>query len=232
MRRLRESSGDRNRAEESLPRRRRRAKLRGQRQNPQGRAFRARSGSSRRPATPAVRSAPHWRRYHIHLDGPRVMSNGPDAHAGQLSRPGLRKWRDRERADGGGREVPPSRRRLGDRTIPPRRWPTARRSAGSRAEWNSGRARSARAPSSAIARSPSMQKLLNLKVKYRESLPALRTGGAARGCRRLVRARLRQPLHAAGRRREAERRRAMTAAEAGPVRHRQAQRAHAPRFRP
>ena len=50
-------------------------------------------------------------------------------------------------------------------------------------------------------RSPTMQKMLNLKVKYRESLPALCALGAARGRRRLVRARRRQPVHAAGRRR-------------------------------
>ena len=48
-----------------------------------------------------------------------------------------------------------------------------------------------------------MQKMLNLKVKYREIVPAVRAGGAARGCRRLVRARRRQPVHAAGRRRRA-----------------------------
>ena len=50
-------------------------------------------------------------------------------------------------------------------------------------------------------RSPSMQTMLNLKVKYRESLPPVRAVGAARGRRRLVRARRRQPVHAAGRRR-------------------------------
>ena len=50
-------------------------------------------------------------------------------------------------------------------------------------------------------RSPSMQKMLNLKVKYRESFRPFAPVGAARGRRRLVRARRRQPLHAAGRRR-------------------------------
>ena len=45
----------------------------------------------------------------------------------------------------------------------------ARRSAGSRAAWSSGRARSARRSILGDPRSPTMQKPLNLKVKYRES---------------------------------------------------------------
>ena len=53
------------------------------------------------------------------------------------------------------------------------------------------------------ARSPTMQKMLNLKVKYREVVPPLRARGAARACGGLVRARPRQPVHAAGRRRDA-----------------------------
>ena len=48
------------------------------------------------------------------------------------------------------------------------------------------------------ARSPSMQKTLNLKVKYREVVPALRAGGAARGPRQVFRYQDRQPLHADG----------------------------------
>ena len=55
-----------------------------------------------------------------------------------------------------------------------RLWRTARRSAGSRAAWNSARARSATVRSSRDPRSRDMQKALNLKVKYRESLPAVR----------------------------------------------------------
>ena len=50
-------------------------------------------------------------------------------------------------------------------------------------------------------RSPTMQKNLNLKVKYRESFRPFAPVGAARGRRRLVRARCRQPLHADRRRR-------------------------------
>ena len=78
------------------------------------------------------------------------------------------------------------------------------------------------------ARSPTMQRLLNLKVKYREIVPALRPFGPAGGGRRLVRARRGQPLHAAGRGRgrasppahERSRRRAVRdrQAERGPFR--------------
>ena len=60
-------------------------------------------------------------------------------------------------------------RRPAHRPARRRRWRTARRSAGCRAAWSSGRGRSATARSSAIPRSPTMQKVLNLKVKYRES---------------------------------------------------------------
>ena len=50
---------------------------------------------------------------------------------------------------------------------------------------------------------PTMQKLLNLKVKYRESFRPFAPVGAARGRRGVVRPRRRQPLHAAGGRRAA-----------------------------
>ena len=73
-------------------------------------------------------------------------------------------------------------------------------------------------------RSPTMQKNLNLKVKFRKVVPPLRAGGVARRRGAMVRARHRQPLHVAGRQcargppaRYDERR-------AAPVRHRQAQR--------
>ena len=53
-------------------------------------------------------------------------------------------------------------------------------------------------------RNPEMQKNLNLKIKYRESFRPFAPSVLARGRRRLLRARRRQPLHAAGRRREAQ----------------------------
>ena len=49
------------------------------------------------------------------------------------------------------------------------------------------------------ARSPRMQRELNLRIKYREKLPSFRPRGLPRGGQRLFRARLRQPLHAVGR---------------------------------
>ena len=48
------------------------------------------------------------------------------------------------------------------------------------------------------ARSPAMQKIAEPQGQISREFPPVRAGGAARGCRRLVRARRRQPLHAAG----------------------------------
>ncbi len=50
-------------------------------------------------------------------------------------------------------------------------------------------------------RSPTMQKTLNLKVKYRESFRPFAPSVLRERVQRLVRARLRQPVHAAGGRR-------------------------------
>ena len=76
------------------------------------------------------------------------------------------------------------------------------------------------------ARSPSMQKTLNLKVKYRESLPAVRAGGAARGRRpSSSRSTTDSPYMLLVAPVREERRRAMTRGRAGAVRHRQAERA-------
>ena len=53
-------------------------------------------------------------------------------------------------------------------------------------------------------RSPTMQKTLNLKVKYRESFRPFAPAVLREDVSRLVRARRGLPLHAAGRRREAQ----------------------------
>ena len=74
------------------------------------------------------------------------------------------------------------------------------------------------------ARSPTMQKMLNLKGQVPGIVPAVRAIGAARGGRRLVRAGRRQPVHAAGRRRRAAPAPADERGRARPVRHRQAER--------
>ena len=63
-------------------------------------------------------------------------------------------------------------------------------------------------------------------------VPAVRALGAARGGRRLVRARRRQPVHAAGRRRRAGAPPADERGRARPVRHRQAERRALARSRP
>ena len=75
------------------------------------------------------------------------------------------------------------------------------------------------------ARSPTMQRTLNLKVKYREVVPAVRAVGTARGGVRLVRARRRQPVHAPGRRRRRPPPPSDERGRTGAVRHRQAERA-------
>ena len=166
--------------------------------------------------------------YHLHLrPAARSAQRGADAHARRLSRPGLRAGRDRAPARARrARVFERARRRRADRR--------ARADAladGKAVGWFQGRMEFGPRALGARSilgdpRSPTMQKMLNLKVKYREIVPALRALGAARGRRRLVRARRRQPLHAAGRRRrDASAAGAMTDGRAGAVRHRQAERA-------
>ena len=82
------------------------------------------------------------------------------------------------------------------------------------------------------ARSPSMQKTLNLRVKYRESFRPFAPSVLREEVGRLVRARRGLPLHAAGGRRRARAPPRHDGRGAGAVRHRQAQRRRAPRFRP
>ena len=210
-----------------MPRRRRRAQLRRQRQGAARRRSSRTSGFSRRRATPAARSARRWRPITIFMGQPRTARTARDAMQRRLSR--ARPSR-RPRSSAGCASAGASFTVLdgdrADRATARRRWPTARPSAGSRAAWSSGRARSAPARSWATRARPRMQKMLNLKVKYRETFRPFAPVGAARGCRRLVRARCRQPLHAAGRRRaQANGAARMTRRGAGAVRHRQAQRA-------
>ena len=103
---------------------------------------------------------------------------------------------------------------------------TAKPSAGSRAGWSSARARWAPAPSSATRARRTMQSVLNLKVKYPRIVPAVRAVACLReDVARVVRARRRQPLHAAGRRRGEAAAARDDRGGAGAVRNRQAQRA-------
>ena len=73
--RLARSIARRNRNEESLPGRRRRAQLRRQWQDPARRQSSRTSGSSRRPATQAARSARRWRPIIIHQRRGRARSS-------------------------------------------------------------------------------------------------------------------------------------------------------------
>ena len=73
------------------------------------------------------------------------------------------------------------------------------------------------------ARSPSMQKTLNLRVKYREIVPPIRAVGFERTCQRLVRDRPSFALHADGGRRCGGPAPQHDQRGAGTVRHRQAQ---------
>ena len=158
-----------NRRRESLPRRRRRAQLRRQRQGSARRQIRATSGSSRRRATPAARWAPR--------SPPIICSPGPAPRRSATARrrcrapisARLRAGRNRDALARCGRVFrgASGRARMLDRR-PPTLWPTARPSAGSRAAWSSARARWAAARSSATRARPTMQSMLNLKVKYRE----------------------------------------------------------------
>ena len=79
---------------------------------------------------------------------------------------------------------------------------------------------------------PTMQKDAQSQGQVPGELPAVRAGRAARGCRRLVRIRRRQSLHAAGRRRARKPPPGDDGGRESLVRHRQAQRRRAPTSRP
>ena len=195
--------------DESVPCGRRRAQLRGQRQDTARRRFSRTSGSSRRPGDAGGAVGAALAAYHLHLGQAARGVDARDGMEGSYLGPGFDQSRGRSRL-GGGRAFTVCRRAsLLDAR--PRRLPTARRSAGSRAEWSSVRAPWARARSSAIRARPSMQKMLNLKVKYRES-SALCTRRAARRRRRWFELD-RQPVHAARRRRRGASAARMTEAE-------------------
>ena len=90
-------------------------------------------------------------------------------HEGRVSRPALLPTRFARSSTSAGFRTGGSRLRAAARQESPRLLARSRSSAGSRGGWSSGRARSADAASSAIPRSPRMQSVLNLKIKYRES---------------------------------------------------------------
>ena len=209
-----------------MPGRRRGAQLRRQRQDAARRPLSRTSGFSRPPAMPAARSA---RRSPPTISMQRPRTRGPPTRSTAWRAPisvpsSTRPISTSGCTRCGARFTTRGRRRHArhDRQSARGR---ARRSAGSRAAWNSGRARSATARSSAIRAARRMQKNLNLKVKYRESFRPFAPSVLREKVAELVRPRRRQPLHAAGR---AGRRTAtcgkMTRRGRGAVRHRQAQR--------
>ena len=158
------------------------------------------SGCSRLPAMPAARSARRLRPITFMRDRPRTVANWPDG-MGLLSRSRIRAMTRSQRgltAAGARFATLDATTALIEQTA--HALADGKASAGSRAAWSSARARSAIARSSAIRARPTMQTKLNLKVKYRESFRPFAPCGAARGSCRVVRARVRQPLHADGRR--------------------------------
>ncbi len=111
----------------------------------------------------------------------------PDAYADGMSgfvpRSAFLERRDRDVVDAAAGSLPARRA-----TRPRRRGRGAARqprrsSACCRAAWSSARARSAAARIIGDARSPKMQSVMNLKIKFREVVPAVRAGRAA-GARR------------------------------------------------
>ena len=157
------------------------------------------SGSSRRPVMPAARLGAALAAYHQHAAAAaRHRRTCPTAWQGPiLARSSTRTRSNRVLAT----SVRASRRAPADAVLER----TAQALADGKAVgWFQGRMEfgpRALGNRSILGdpRSPTMQKTLNLKVKYRESFRPVRAVGAARGRGGLVRARRRQPLHAAGR---------------------------------
>ena len=108
--------------------------------------------------------------YHQHLGAPRQLNGALDAMHGSYLGPEYSQqptsragWRRRAPGSPSSAMTPSSTSARAMRSKPDTP------SAGSRAAWSSGRARSAPARSSAIRAIREMQKQLNLKIKYRES---------------------------------------------------------------
>ena len=139
--------------------------------------------------------------YQLHNKSPRRCRDD-DAMTRLLPRPALFARRDRDASsEPAERALATQDQRRRDRRLPPRDL-----AEGKAVGWFQGRmefgpralgARSILGD----ARSPTMQTTLNLKIKFRESFRPFAPSVLARGCRRLVRARRRLPVHAARRRR-------------------------------
>ncbi len=127
------------------------------------------SGSSRRPATRAARSALRYCAWHLVHGGPRTADGRIDSQAGSYLGPSFTSDEIETWLEGPRSAVPPagSRRDDGGRRRPARRREGRRLVL--RAGWSSGRAPSAPAASSATLAAAKMQSVMNLKIKYRES---------------------------------------------------------------
>ena len=190
-------AGDRR--EEPLPGRRRGAQLRRQRQaaargqlrrdlDPAG-GGRCRR-RARRGAAPPITSS--W--------ASRASSNGAcDAHArAPISARSSRTTRSSSGSTAAGAQFDASRRRRADRRHARRRWPT-----GKAVGWFQGRMEFGPRALGARSilgdpRSPTMQKTLNLKVKYRERFRPFAPAVLREDVAEWFEHRRRQPLHAAG----------------------------------
>ena len=174
--------------------RRRRAQLRGQRPHHPRDAVRRTCGCSPRRATRAARwaspttsttpctssrAAPAWT--HAYL-GPAFT----DAEIAQY-------------LDGRGRQYTTLSDAGARRAHRAAHLGEATSSAGSRGGWSSGRARSAARSILADPRDPKMRDTLNLKIKFREGFRPFAPVGARGQGGGVVRARLREPVHAARR---------------------------------
>ena len=187
--------------DEPLPGRRRRAQLRRQRQAAARGLVRRTSGSSRRPATPAARSARRYAAYHGFLGQPRTAQRPHGRHGAAPISARLSTDDEIARAP-----RPPSGARF---TRTRRRASCSTQTAQALADEQGGRlvpgphgVRPARARRPLDPRRPALAddaEDAEPQDQVPRVLPALRAGGAARGRRRVLRARRRQPLHAAGR---------------------------------
>ena len=137
--------------------------------------------------------------YH-YLDNPRPPRQrcARDAMHGRYLGSAIHQTMTSRHFAGAGAQFTCSQRLEPDRAVVPRpRADREARSAGSRAGWSSGRARSAPAASSVIRARPDAV-MIESQGQVSVSLPALRALGAARASRGVVRARLRLALHATG----------------------------------
>ena len=150
---------------------------------------------------PAARSARRWRPIIALRDSRAALNDAHDGMARRLSRPGLRAGRDRSSAC----SAAGARVRVVRTTRRDRRRPATALADGKAVGWFQGRMEFGPRALGARSilgdpRSPDDAADAQSQGQIPRELPAVRARGAARGRRRLVRARRRQPLHAARRR--------------------------------